>query len=267
MWAKRLEQLGKLVFPRRRSALPRCGKARLQTSYGSHASSCVSRLASSSTSGVSLGFRPSTRMITTLARWWIVPISMPGRSPLRSRISCAALRVEGDEGDLFGARDSGSHRIAGLRDHRVSLAGPGAGDDDGAVFLDDDRPPLVLVQIGESRVCEPLLEEPFIAGSAARLGRRAELAVESPCLEGPGRASTSPSGLRTAVFSPPAHRSGAPMFRGNRPCCSDRVPARLLRSAPLALDHHPNALGCAMGRATCASRTSLRVASTSDRWE
>ena len=63
------------------------------TASSSHASSCVSLLVSSSTSGESLGFLPSARMITTLARWCRVPISIPGRSPLRSRISCAALRV------------------------------------------------------------------------------------------------------------------------------------------------------------------------------
>ena len=123
------------------------------------------------TSGVSLGFLPSTRMITTLARWWIVPISIPGRSPLRSRISWAALRVKVTKAISSGRAIPGSHRIAGLRDHRVRLAGPSAGDDEGAVFLDDDRPPLVLVQIGECRVCEPIPEQPLVRGPAARLAR------------------------------------------------------------------------------------------------
>ena len=87
-------------------------------------------------------------MITTLARWWIVPISIPGRSSLRSRISCAALRVKVTKAISSGRCDPGAHRIAGLRDHRVGFAGPGAGDDQGPVFLDDDRAALVLVQIG-----------------------------------------------------------------------------------------------------------------------
>ena len=93
---------------------------------------------------------------------------------------------EGDEGDLLGLRNPGTHRVAGLRYHRVRLPGPGTGDDEGAVLMDDHRPPLVFVQIGECGVCEPLPEEALIGGLAARLACRAELAVEAPGLEGPG---------------------------------------------------------------------------------
>ena len=96
------------------------------------------------------------------------------------------LAREGDEGDLFGPGDSGLLGIAGFRDHRVGFAGPGAGDDEGAVFLGDDRPTLIFVQVRESRVCEALPEEALIVGSPARLGRRAEFAVEAPCLKGTG---------------------------------------------------------------------------------
>ena len=49
---------------------------------------------SASTSGESRGFLPPTCVITTLARWWIVPISIPGRSPLLSRNSSAASRLK-----------------------------------------------------------------------------------------------------------------------------------------------------------------------------
>ena len=50
--------------------------------------------------------------------------------------------------------------------------------------LDDDRPPLVLVQNAECGVRESLLDSPLVPGSAARLVRRPELAVEVPGSEG-----------------------------------------------------------------------------------
>ena len=90
------------------------------------------------------------------------------------------LACERDEGDLFGRCDPGAHRVPRFRDHRVGFAGPGAGDDQGAIFLDDDRAALVSVQIAECGVREPLLEELFIGRFAARLIRRTEPAVEVP---------------------------------------------------------------------------------------
>ena len=59
----------------------------------SQASNCSSLAVSSSARGESLGRLPSTSSITTLARWCRVPISIPSRSTLRERISCAAFLV------------------------------------------------------------------------------------------------------------------------------------------------------------------------------
>ena len=52
-------------------------------------------------------------------------------------------------------------RGADFCDRRVGFAGLGVGDDQVAVFLDDDRPALVFVQVGECRVSEPFLEDAF----------------------------------------------------------------------------------------------------------
>ena len=71
---------------------------------------------------------------------------------------------ERDERDVARARDPGSDGVPGLLDHGVSFAGFGAGDDEGAVFLDEDGAALLLV-------------EPPRAQSARRLQKRRRFAA------------------------------------------------------------------------------------------
>ena len=75
-----------------------------------------------------------------------MPISMPARSALRSRISCAAFRVNVTNAMLVAPATPVRTVVACLRGHRVRLAGAGARDDERAVLLHDDRLSLLLVQ-------------------------------------------------------------------------------------------------------------------------
>ena len=138
---------------------------------------------------------------------------------------------ESDEGDLFGLGDAGLHRVPGLCHRRVRLAGSRTDDDEGAMLLDDDRPPVLLVQVRESRVCEPFPEEALIRVPATRLVRRPELAVEAQALRGRA-SSTTPSGCRIAVSFPPARRALESTPLACRP--SRCLAPRSLRSARCA---------------------------------
>ena len=62
----------------------------------------------------------------------------------RSNLLCGLSRKR-DKRNLIGARDSGSYRVPSLSHHRVRFSGSGPGDDEGAIFLDHDRPPLFFV--------------------------------------------------------------------------------------------------------------------------
>ena len=90
------------------------------------------------------------------------------------RLSC-----EHHEGDLAWACEPGSYRIPGFLNHRVRLPSPGAVDDEGAVLLDQNRSPLLVVEAREGRIGSASFKEALVGGSAIRFAGRSAESVEA----------------------------------------------------------------------------------------
>ena len=89
---------------------------------------------------------------------------------------------EGYERDLTGERKPDSHGVSGLRDHRVRLPRPGAGDDEGAVLLDQHGPPLFRIQDAQCGIAEALFQESSIGSLAVCFACGPAGSVQAPRL-------------------------------------------------------------------------------------
>ena len=94
------------------------------------------------------------------------------------------LSREGHEGDLLWTRDSGPHGVAGFLDHGMRLAGSGAGDDDSAVLLGQDRLTLLRVEAGKGWIIAAPCEEAPVGCAAFCLPHRAPKLVQTPGAHG-----------------------------------------------------------------------------------